>query len=232
MMNKVTFPQDLRAANWWLLPIILYLILSPFTPELDLSISKTFYQKETGFFKTSFLSAVYHLGPILINGCGAIAALIWIASFFNPSFLKWKKLSLTFLLTLVIGSGIIVNATLKELWGRPRPKQVVEFGGSHPFRPFYSPSLGYFGEATKSFPSGHASLGFLFFSLALAGYIEKKEKIMWTGIVLTAILGPLLAYTRVAQGGHFFSDVLGSAVVMWVSSYWICRWIYSIEDQP
>ena len=34
---------------------------------------------------------------------------------------------------LVIGTGIVVNSIFKNLWGRARPNDTIQFGGEEPF---------------------------------------------------------------------------------------------------
>ena len=118
------------------------------------------------------------------------------------------------LLTIIFGAGLIIDKSFKDHWGRPRPKQTIEFGGTQPFRPFYKPHF-FNPEPSKSFPSGHSSMGFYFFSLVFVGRRLGKRWLFQSATMLAIVLGALLCYTRMAQGGHYFSDVLMSAAIMW-----------------
>ena len=69
---------------------------------------------------------------------------------------------------MVVGAGFIVHTALKDHWGRPRPKQIIAFGGEQTFRPFYSPNFFHQPEPSKSFPCGHCTMGFYFFAVAFA----------------------------------------------------------------
>ncbi|HBH49073.1 MAG TPA: PAP2 family protein, partial [Bacteroidales bacterium] len=40
-----------------------------------------------------------------------------------------RRWALMMILTIVLGPGLLVNATFKDNWGRPRPNEIVEFGG-------------------------------------------------------------------------------------------------------
>ena len=42
---------------------------------------------------------------------------------------------------MAIGVGLFTHILLKDHWGRPRPKQVTQFGGTQEFHPFYKPNF-------------------------------------------------------------------------------------------
>lgn len=196
----------------WLLFLAL---IAPFTPTIDLYVSGLFYTPESGFFNNTFFSIMFDYGELFGLASGASALLLFGASFLIP---KWKKLrlgALAMLLTLVIGAGFLTNVVFKGCWGRPRPKQIIEFGGQHPYRPFWQPKFQTKSDPQKSFPSGHVAMGFYFLSLCLIGKRYQKPLLFYTGLCLTCILGGGLMVTRIVQGGHFFSDVIVSPVLMW-----------------
>lgn len=206
----------------WLIPVLLMLLISPFTPWLDLKITEIFYKpdpygidhfKSGPFFDFLFNYGIY---PAWIVTFAALGALI--ASYLGDRFKKWRNPALVAVLTLAIGAGFLTHLVLKDHWGRPRPKQVVEFGGSQQFRPFYSPNFFKQPEPSKSFPCGHCSMGFFFFALALIGKRLNNHVLEWAGWVSAFGLGGLLGLARIMQGAHFFSDVLMSAVILWLSA--------------
>ena len=88
-------------------------------------------------------------------GCGGLA--VWLLSFHWSKWERWRDPGLFFALLLVIGPGILVNVVVKPCWNRPRPCNVVEFGGPRPFLPVWQ-----WGDNKNdaSFPSGHAAMGF------------------------------------------------------------------------
>jgi lipid A 4'-phosphatase len=59
--------------------------------------------------------------------------------------------------------------------------------------------------------SGHAAMGF--FPMALA-WVCRRQRRLWTAAGLT--IGGLVGLGRILQGGHFLSDVLMSAAVVWL----------------
>ncbi len=210
--NMIHFKRHIR----WLLPLIIWLCITPFTPRIDLALSHYFYSDSTKHFASNaFYQWVYNYGawPGLFLAVSALVVLI--LSFFIHAWQKWRSSALLLVLTCAIGSGLVVHAILKENWGRPRPRQITEFGGQLNFRPYYVPYFAKQPEKTKSFPSGHSSMGFYFLVLVVLGYTLKNKSLIYMGAICTLLFGTLLSLTRVAQGGHFFSDVLFSGLIMW-----------------
>lgn len=196
-----------------ILPGLLFLMIAPWTPEIDFATSNFFYRG--GHFVPGFLAEEFFKYGFLPADILAIGSLIlFLGSFCFSDIKHLRAPTLALALGLALGSGLITHAILKDHWGRPRPVQTIPFGGSMPFRPFYSPDINPKIPA-KSFPCGHCSTGFYFFSLALVGKRHEKKSIKYLGFGLAFFLGIFLSYTRISQGGHFFSDTIASALVMW-----------------
>ena len=209
----------------YLWPLLGLIVITPFTPWLDLEISNSFYTPSKGFESTPLFSFLYQYGFIPADAT-AVAALIAVPfTFLIPCLKRWRAPALVLVLTLAIGAGLIIHGIFKDHWGRPRPKQTIQFGGSQPFRPYYQPNFMQ-KESAKSFPCGHCSTGFYFFALAFIGRREKNEALFWIGLILAFGLGILLSLARIAQGGHYFSDTLVSALIMWVTAAWSSSFIY------
>lgn len=207
----------MKPSLYWVIPIAIVLLLIPFGSAIDLSLARYFFH-DGAFTETPFTHFFYTYGVIpgqLFSASGLLALLL---STLSRAYRNWQPHALFVVLTLAIGSGVIAHAILKDHWGRPRPKQVIEFGGSQPFRPFYSPNFFNQPEPSRSFPCGHCTMGFYFFALALLGKRLKKQWIATSGVIITILLSAALGYTRIAQGGHFFSDVIIAGVVMWLTA--------------
>jgi lipid A 4'-phosphatase len=206
----------------WLMPGLLLLAITPFTPYLDLKISHYFFQ-DGHFNKDPYVTFFYKYGNFPAHLLGFISLFLMIGSFIKK---RWKWLqgpALLLILTLTLGSGVIVNLVLKDHWGRPRPVQSTEFGGPLPFRPFYSPQF-HSPLPARSFPCGHCSTGFFFFALVLLGQRYKCKTLFYFGIAMSLFLGLSLSYSRIAKGGHYFSDILFSALIMWWTAL-ILNWL-------
>jgi membrane-associated PAP2 superfamily phosphatase len=189
---------------FWLISLLLILFLSL---GVDLSVSKYFFQEGT-FAQNSWLTFIYDYG--VMPGCfligGAIFTLLFVRS--------WRREGLYLILVLVIGSGLIAHLALKEGWPRPRPKQVVEFGGQVPYHSLFDRHVT--GGKFRSLPSGHATMGYYLLALVPIGRKRNKPWLVYTGLLAGLIMGGILSYTRIAQGGHFLTDTLMS---FWVMSF-------------
>lgn len=222
----------MKYLKWWL-PILLFILLAPFTPFLDLEIERYFYQTNTNpphFISNNFTYIMFEFGTIPAWIVIAIASITLILSYTKKKWRSWCNPSLVLLLTVAIGAGFITHALLKDQWGRPRPKQVKEFGGIQEFRPFWKPNFFDQPERSRSFPSGHSTMGYFFFALALVGLRLRNKMLFWSSLFLAFSLGIALSIARMAMGGHFFSDTLMSALIMWLTAI-TCDWFfYGNED--
>ena len=116
--------------------------------------------------------------------------------------------------SLAIGPGLITNAILKPHWGRPRPEEITEFGGTLDFVPWWSP----FGrcDSNCSFVSGEGSSAI--WLLALAVVLPQRLR----PVAITAVIAYWLTIglTRIAMGGHFPTDILFAgvftALMIWI----------------
>lgn len=119
----------------------------------------------------------------------------------------WRREATFMLLALVLGPGLLVNGVLKDHWNRPRPRDVVEFGGPSHYVP--APLRG---EGGKSFPCGHCSVGFLY---GVGWWIWRRRRPRLAAVALAtgALVGTALGIGRIAAGGHFASDVVWSAYI-------------------
>lgn len=209
--------------------LLLLALIAPFTPSLDLYISGLFYTPGEGFFNNVFFIGMFKYGELFGLASGVVACLLFSLSYLKPKWKKYRRGSLAMVLTLVIGAGLLTNVVLKGHWGRPRPKQVIEFGGKHPYRPFWRPNFHTRHDPQKSFPSGHAAMGFYFLSLCLVGRRHRNTLLFRAGLFLTFFLGGGLMITRVVQGGHFFSDVIVSPILMWYVARLIDKLLFTSE---
>ena len=164
-----------------------------------------------GFIKT------YGVIPGFLVTLAAISVIF--AGLMSPRFAHWVRPGVYVMLVTAIGSGLISNIIFKNHWGRPRPKQVIELGGDYAFVKVLTPGFELVG---KSFPCGHATMGFLFFAVALVLF-NRRPLLAWIATALALILGSLLGVARMLQGGHFPSDVLWAAGIMWFTSVGLLR---------
>lgn len=199
---------------------ILFVLSLPFWLfDIDIIVSDLFYTKAGGFvygdnFPWQFL---YEYGPLPAFIVFFSTLLYLVLSFFikKPFFRKFRMETLYLALVMLIGPGLVVNVIFKDNWGRPRPRQVVEFGGKHEHLKLWEK-----GEAGvgKSFSSGHASMGFYFFALY---FIARARRWKHTKLCFWAAMGAglLIGAARIVQGGHFLSDVIWSGGFLYLVSF-------------
>lgn len=116
-----------------------------------------------------------------------------------------KKVVYLFLV-LILGAGLIVNVIFKDNFGRARPRDIVEFGGSEQFTPAFVVSSAC--DRNCSFSSGDSAGAFFF--LAFIPAFSRKRATYAAG----AGFGILVSVSRIASGAHFFSDTVVSFFVM------------------
>lgn len=217
--------QTIKQTFAWWGPLLFVALASPFITSWDLFLTRT-ASAEGGFSTHPFHQFFYDWGEFPALFVSISALLVVIFGMFFQKFRAWRKEALYLFLTFAIGGGLITNAVLKEYWGRPRPKQVTEFGGTHDFRPFYSPNFART-EPLKSFPCGHCTTGFYFFSLIFLGRRLEKKWLVALGWTLAISLGIALSVSRIYQGGHFLSDTVIGALIMWYSALILDWLLYS-----
>lgn len=175
-----------------------------------------------------YISLFYSYGEYIGLAVAMLCGAIGVFTLYTKRWTALTKPALVVMLTFVIGSGVIINLVLKNVWGRPRPRQIEQFGGTKTFSPFYQPNFGVNlkDDKQKSFPSGHASTGFFFLVFAVIGWREKKTWLMWLGLTAGLTMGINLSLIRVMQGGHFFSDIVAAAAIMWWTALAVTYYIY------
>ncbi len=147
---------------------------------------------------------LYHYGTIPGIILASLALFSFIFSYSVKNLVRFRRIALFIFLTLIIGPGLIVNATFKDRWGRPRPRNVEQFGGKMEFREIWEPGTPGRG---KSFPCGHCSMGFYLIVLSYF-YLNRNRKIAYAITGFSLIYGTLIGISRMTQGGHFASDVV------------------------
>lgn len=182
-------------------------------PESDIAVSGLFYTPGEGFMQHHAVweRILYKSVPVVLTTLYVGGLLLWIYNrIAGRDLLAFggKKL-LYMMLVAALGSGIIVNAVLKEHWGRARPAQVTAFGGEKHFTPPFVLS----DQEGRSFSSGHTSGAFALLPLI---FLARRHRIAVTAGVVG--YGFAVSAARIAAGGHFFSDVIVSIFIMYIVS--------------
>lgn len=204
-------------ARWWplwlFIPIAAILLLFP---QVDLWASGLFYVPGQGFVydKNVLVQAVYHGVPMVVKVVALTLIVLAVASTIAPLFKRWpwlqiKRGAIWFLLVgMIVGPGLITHDIFKNGWGRPRPVQIVPFGGAGHYV-----SPGIISDQCRtncSFYSGHASIAFYLMALA---FVTRRKR-LW--LCLGVATGATVGLVRIIQGGHFLSDVVFAGYAIWL----------------
>jgi membrane-associated PAP2 superfamily phosphatase len=199
-------------------------------PELDLRIARPFYE----FVDASHNAFALRLSPPLMLArdlglwVGTVLILPAVAALVIKLILPKRKLlisgrAIVFLIaTLALAPGLLVNVVLKDHWGRPRPIDVMQFGGTEHFVAWWDRR----GDCPSncSFVSGDVSGAF--WTLAPAALAPPQWRALTYGAALA--LGAGMAAIRMLAGAHFFSDVVFAGVftflIIWIAYALIYRW--------
>ena len=205
--------------------LIVSLLLSQF-PAVDIHISRVFFDK--GFtLKEQWWQAWFREGMTYFLYV-SMASVVAVYALNRLSKRNWyhidgRKVCYLFLV-LILGAGLIVNVILKDNFGRARPRDIEEFGGSKRFTPAFVVSSEC--DTNCSFSSGEGAGAF--FSLALAMALSRKRAMFAAGVGL----GCAVSFSRVASGAHFFSDTVVSFFVMLIVADGLYHYMFLAETQP
>jgi membrane-associated PAP2 superfamily phosphatase len=132
------------------------------------------------------------------------------------------RAALFLIVTMALGPGILANVILKDHWGRVRPIDVTELGGTGRFTAWWDPR----GDCRDncSFIAGEPSGAF--WTLAPAALAPPQWRLLAYGGALA--FGAAVGLLRIAGGGHFFTDVVFAGVfiylLIWTTHGLVFRW--------
>jgi membrane-associated PAP2 superfamily phosphatase len=148
----------------------------------------------------------------------AAAAMLWLAvPALRQRFPLTSRSAGVFVMTLVIAvMGIITN--LKIARDRPRPSEVVQFGGDYA----YQPPFGDEACACKSFPSTAAGFGYL---VATPFFVLRRRRPRGARAFLIVGLawGTYVGYVRMAANMHWLTDIVWSAAFVLITASVLSR---------
>ncbi len=182
----------------------------------DIAICRAFYDPLLGgwsYADSVFWQALYDWGPLpgLVLGIGGLV--LWVLSLGLRPLRRIGEYGLFFAALLALGPGLLINGMLKPHSARPRPHQIEAFGGDQTFVGAWE--IGCTADG-KSFPCGHASMGF--YLMAPAFLLYRTRRLLAVGFVALGLFGgTLIGLARIIEGDHFPSDVVWSAGVVYLS---------------
>jgi membrane-associated PAP2 superfamily phosphatase len=185
----------------------------------DLAVSSRFYIDGTWPVGDLFFwHLLYRLDRIPSFSLGIIGLGAFFMSYAKSGYYRWRRSGIFLLLLLILGPGLLVNTVFKEHWGRPRPREVIEFGGKKQF--LHPWQKGEDGNG-RSFPSGHSSAAF-YMTAPYFIYRRSNKRLAKIWLLGGLIFGVLMSIARIAQGGHFLSDNLWAWGVVHLTALALC----------
>lgn len=180
----------------------------------DLALARLFYHPEVGWAwaEREPWRFLYHYGRYPCYVSATLAAMACAAGFFSAGLRPYRKGALLITLLTLLGPGLMISAGFKQHWGRPRPEQMQIFGGEQQYRQVWErgePGTG------ASFPSLHAATGFAM-GAPFFVFRRSRPRLARRWLLLGAGYGLLMGVGRMAQGGHFASDVLWSGGIIYL----------------
>ncbi len=199
---------------------------------------------------------LYEEVDIFIYILAAIMITMLVIGLTKRRFRPFLVYALFVFLAYIIGPGLIVNVLLKGLeiddfyigWSRPRPREIIQFGGTEQFYRIWEPAfLDGLRNDNSSFPSGHVTSGAIFIAIflvfnnvdfiaeMLGGKTKTKVTLInvfkYGGLVTAIITGLLLSVARISQGGHFASDCMYAFVFTWLPAAALYYCVFQIPTK-
>ncbi len=196
-------------------------------PQLDIAISRLFFDEAHRVFPVQYSLVARHLRDIFSYVVAALVAPAFIALAFKILLPRRRMLiagraAILLIATLALAPGLMANVILKDHWSRPRPASVQQFNGPDKFVPWWDPR----GSCDKncSFVAGEGAGGF--WTLAPAALAPAAWRPIAYGAAL--LFGSAAGLLRLSGGAHFFSDVAFAGVftflIIWIVHGLIYRW--------
>ncbi len=147
-------------------------------------------------------------------GSGTVILLLTIAV--SGYYLFHKDYKAFWLILIAVAGGIILSFTLKEIFARERPSQIISL----------------ISVDSYSFPSGHSMMSaVIYLSLAaLIARIQPTRRIKIYVLSLALVLTFLIGISRIYLGVHYPTDVLAGwsiglvwALLCWLAAYFANR---------
>lgn len=190
-MKSLRNLSSFYASSFVFLIVCIIVLASTDKVQLHLTINK---------FHNSFFDLFFEFWTVVADGL-FVAIAGFILLFFIP---KQKRLS-AFILTLLtlLLTGILAQTGKQLIY--PDATRPLEFIKDHTLYLVEGIDI----HRNNSFPSGHTTAAFGFFSLVAYLFFKKNRKIQ----ILLALFAMLCAYSRMYLSQHFLEDVTAGTVL-------------------
>jgi len=193
----------------------------------DLAISSRFYiGGKWPVGDLTLWQVFYRLDRIPSISLGIFGLAAFLMSYAKSEYYRWRRSGAFLILLLILGPGLLVNSVFKDHWGRPRPREIAEYGGQKQF--LHPWQKGEDGKG-RSFPSGHGSAAF-YMTAPYFIYRRSNNRLARLWLLGGLVFGVLMSIARITQGGHFLSDNLWAWGMVHLTALVLC-YVLGL-DQP
>ena len=231
-MQTITSPnRDWRPQLLALALLALIGTLPFWLTDLDLRLAALWYHPDA---EDPWWESNRHLWVFLYQAAPVLVSLLLIGSLLTlaatwvwTAWRRWRPYAVFVLVLTLLGPGLVINGVIKDYWGRPRPHQTVELGGTLAYVP---PLVRRPAGQGMSFPSGHSAVGFALGAFFLI-WQRRRPRLAWTALLISAVLGALIGAGRMIAGDHFLSDVIWSAVLTYAVAWGLYWFVLRIPQR-
>jgi membrane-associated PAP2 superfamily phosphatase len=185
--------------------------------NLDRRMASLFYDPALRIFPLRdswLLQSVEHVAAkraVILLGLSVFA--LWIAMHWSPAFSSLRRV------VLFIFAGMFLSAlsvaTLRNASTPHCPYDLQQYGGTFSERVVADASGQLEMKPGKCWPSGHASAAFCLFSWYFAARALGRPRLAACLLGAIVAFGAILSMGRMAQGAHFLSHCIWTAIVCW-----------------
>jgi membrane-associated PAP2 superfamily phosphatase len=171
--------------------------------------AKVFPLRDHPFLEIGLHRIAKHVVVVFAAGMAVVA----FVSLFSRRLAAWRRVLWFVVASMALSSASV--SLLNAVTGKHCPYDLEAYGGSAPYVGLFDalpPGV----APGHCWPGGHATTGFSLFALYFAaGWLGRRRSARWL-LGAAAALGFGVGLSRVAQGAHFASHIIWSALLCWL----------------
>jgi lipid A 4'-phosphatase len=209
--------DERRLVIAWGLAFVLSAAVFQFWPGVDLAVSGWFFTPGKGFALAGSAAvnllreAIWWMSNLMV----VFAIIAVVAALAGKPFFDLRRAVLILLLYL-IGPVLLADGVLKRFWGRARPGNVEDFGGTQHFTPPLIPADQCMSNCSFVSGEGAAAAALAIAFLLIAPTVRQRvSPAVFRLYVGLSVAVPLTGMAlRVMLGRHFLSDTIFAALLV------------------
>lgn len=203
--------DERRLAVAWCVALALSAAVFQLWPGVDLAVSGWFFTPGSGFALAGsrtldiLREAIWGMSLLMV----AIVVLAILAALAGKPFLELRR-AVFILLMYLLGPALLVDGLLKRFWGRARPANIEDFGGTQQFTLPLVPADQCVSNCSFVSGEGAAAAALAIAFLVIAPAVRQRvSPTLFRLYVALAIAIPLTGMAlRIMLGRHFLSDTV------------------------